>query len=202
MSKVVDSGIKKFFIVFFGFILVLNVLSVLLFSHSLFYYLFSSIPVYESWAQDKFSSEYINIIKFSNISRVLVPIILVCFCLFVYFIKKKVKNNRRIIYPVMFLLLLFVIEYIVLSFFNYRFSFLKFGCSGWHAPEYICVGTYINFLYPLSLVCTIIFAFLYIIGYLLDNKEKNIKILKIIFRLICSFFIINLIQILVGLIMV
>ncbi len=175
MSKKVDNGVKKFFVIFLGFVVILNILSILLFRHDLFYYWFGAVHVYTDWTRKKFSMEYSNILKYSMISRIMFFVILVCFFLFMYFVKKKVKNNRRFIYPIMFLLFLLILEFGVLSFFDNFLPFFKDAHTGWFIPEELYVTTYIDFLHPLGLQANIILIFLMIVGNMVDNRNLKEK---------------------------
>ena len=68
MSEKVDNGVKKFFIVFLGFIVGLNLLSLVLFGHSLFYYFYNTI--------------YIDDVKCNSmVGKCFIPILLICFFL-------------------------------------------------------------------------------------------------------------------------
>ena len=96
MSKEVDNGVKKFFIIFLGFVVVLNVLSALLFKHSLFYYFSNTIEIYTGLINHDFSTTYNNILKYSMIGKCLIPVILICFCFFLSFTIKHAKNIEDI----------------------------------------------------------------------------------------------------------
>ncbi len=175
MSKKVDNGVKKFFVIFLLFIVVLNVLSILLFGHSLFY-LFSKIIILNNSAELKDNIMFNSIIKYSLLSKSLIPIILVGYILILIFINKKVSSYRKYIYPFMFILFLFIIEYIYLSFFDliYIKNNTWIGC--WNQQFF--VYTYIPFIHPISIFAAIVVIFLVIIGYLIDCKKEKIKYSK------------------------
>ncbi len=198
MNKEVDNGVKKFFIIFLGFIVVLNILSILLFSHSLFYYFTNVVGTY-GWGDN---DTYNNILKHSMSGKCFIPIILVCFCLFLIFTIKHVKRYRRYIYPIMYIVFLFILEFIVLCFFKECLSYMQTVSAGVLTALY-GVRPYIPVFYPFSFISCIIYSFLITIGNIFDNKSvgKKNSLYVIVISMILSFIIVVLIGTIVGIIL-
>ena len=175
------------------------------FQYSLFYYFNNTIeidarfiPGYNplNFSASLVKSEFIknNILRYSMIARCLIPVILICFILLVCFIVKHINKHRRYIYPITFILFLFIIEFIVLSFFDYCLPYVKY----FRECGLYTIHPYIHIFHPSNILSIIICWILVLCGSIVDDSKffENISWYKIIIKI----FIALVVAILIGMV--
>ena len=101
------------------FVLFLILVSKILFGYNLFYFFVSHnrVCINSKGCLNDFgiSCRTVNI-NINFISKIILFIFIACYVFYIYWSRKKLDNYKRFIYPVMYLLLLLIIEFGYLSF--------------------------------------------------------------------------------------